>query len=127
MRHGAKRRHSDHGRLRRADLGTNRPSACGGVGVGPAVGTSDFCATAAGRSRAESSIDERSDGRDFAGKRALDQTRSRSSNAAGGAMAVSWIAGCGADPVSVASIPVFAGISKSGALLLATDVLTESA
>jgi hypothetical protein len=87
---------------------------------------SDFCVLPAGRSLVELSIDERSEGRDLAGKRALDQPRSRSSNAAGGAVAVSWNAGCGADPVSAALILVFAGISKSGASFFATDVLTAS-
>ena len=42
-------------------------------------------------------------------------------------MAVSWKAGRRAERTSAASPPVSAGISKSGASLFATDVLTASA
>jgi hypothetical protein len=42
-------------------------------------------------------------------------------------MAVSWKRGRGAGRTLAASPPVSAGISKSGASLFATDVLTASA
>ena len=103
-----------------------RLSACGGVGIGRAIVMSDFCALAAGRSLVELSTDERSDSRDLAGKRALDHPRSRSSDAGGDAVAMSWNADWGGDLMAAESIPVLVGISKSGASFFATDVLTAS-
>src|SRR6266849_4924659 len=50
-----------------------------------------------------------SDGRDLTGKRGLNRARSRSSGAAGGAMAVSWKAGRRVERASAASMPVRAG------------------
>ena len=97
------------------------------MGVGRALGASDFCSSVAGRSLTESSIDERSDGEDLTGKRGLNRARSRSSGAVGGAVAVSWSVGCRAELISAASIPAVAGISKSGASFFTTDVLTASA
>src|SRR5258708_37754498 len=85
---------------------------------------SDFCSSTAGRLLVASSIRERSDGRDLTGKRGLNRARSRSSGAAGAAIAVARKAGRRAERTSGALTSLRAGLSKSGASLFAPDALT---
>jgi len=124
-----KRHHSDCGGDRCTDRGTNRPSACGRVVVRPTVRACVFCSPAAGPSLAGWSLGDGSDGRDMTGKRGLWRARSESSGVGdeGGADTVPCDADCREEPMSAVSIPVPAGISKSGASPLATVVRTASA
>jgi hypothetical protein len=100
MRHPTKCRQSDHGGFPSIDLDTNRPSACGAAVGGRAFGGSDFCVSAARGSLAEALVDGLSNCCGSAGKTVLDQPRSRSSDAAGAAVAVSCNAGCFVDLIS---------------------------
>jgi len=63
----------------------------------------------------------------LAGRSALVQQRCRSSGAIVGAAVASWGAGCIEDPLSAKSKLVSVCMSKSGASIFATDVLTTSA
>jgi hypothetical protein len=80
-----------------------------------AVRASDFCSLAAGPSLAGWSLGDRSDSGDMTGKRGLSRARSSSSGVGGAGGATSRDADCREEPMSAVSIPVPAGISKSGA------------
>src|SRR5262244_673254 len=127
MRCRAKHRHSDHGEFLSADLGTNKPSACGIAAGGPTFAASGLCTSVARWAVVELSLDGLSNCRDLTGKSALDQARCRSSGVIVGAVAASWSAGRVVDPMSPKFKLVSAGISKSGASFFAADILTASA